>query len=69
MGYGTENPMYTFTWFGRQVNIDSLRDYWQRGYEGTKQFHFNSGWNDNPFSPCMKIPMDTTKTVCSEISL
>lgn len=49
MGYGTENPMYTFTWFGRQVNIDSLRDYWQKGYEGTKQFHFNSGWNDNPF--------------------
>lgn len=49
MGYGPENPMYTFTWFARQVDINSLRDYWQRGYEGTKQFHFNSGWNDNPF--------------------
>lgn len=49
MGYGPENPMYTFTWFGRQVDTNSLRDYWQRGYEGIKQFHFNSGWNDNPF--------------------
>lgn len=49
MGYGPENPMYTFTWFGRQVDTGSLREYWQQGYEGTKQFHFNSGWNDNPF--------------------
>lgn len=49
MGYGSENPMYTFTWFGRQVDINSLREYWQRGYEGVQQFHFNSGWNDNPF--------------------
>lgn len=49
MGYGPENPMYTFTWFGRQVDTKSLKDYWQRGYEGTKQFHFNSGWNDNPY--------------------
>lgn len=49
MGYGPENPMYTFAWFGRQVNINSLRNYWQAGQEGIKQFHFNSGWNDNPF--------------------
>ncbi len=49
LGYGPENPMYTFTWFGRQVDINSLREYWQRGYEGRQQFHFNSGWNDNPF--------------------
>lgn len=49
MGYGPENPMYTFTWFGRQVDTNSLRNYWQQGYEGSKQFHFNSGWNDNPF--------------------
>ena len=49
MGYGSENPMYTFTWFGRQVDVNSLREYWQRGYEGVQQYHFNSGWNDNPF--------------------
>ncbi len=49
VGYGPENPMYTFAWFGRQVNTESLKDYWQRGYEGTKPFHFNAGWNDNPY--------------------
>lgn len=49
MSYGPENPMYTFAWFARQVDINSLREYWQRGYEGIQQFHFNSGWNDNPF--------------------
>lgn len=49
MGYGPENPMYTFTWFGRQVDINSLKNYWQEGYEGVQQFHFNSGWNDNPY--------------------
>lgn len=49
MSYGTENVMYTFAWFARQVNINSLKDYWQKGYEGVQQFHFNSGWNDNPY--------------------
>ncbi len=49
MGYGPENPMYTFAWFARQVDINSLRDYWQKNCVGTKQFHCNSGWNDNPF--------------------
>ena len=49
MGYGPENPMYTFAWCARQMNIDAEREYWQRGYEGLKQYHFNSGWNDNPF--------------------
>jgi hypothetical protein len=49
MGYGPENPMYTFAWFARQTDINSLKEYWQRGYEGVKQFHFNSGWNDNPY--------------------
>ena len=49
LGYGPENPMYTFAWFARQVDINSLKEYWQRGYEGVRQFHFNSGWNDNPY--------------------
>lgn len=49
MGYGSENVMYTFAWFARQVDINSLKEYWQRGYTGVQQFHFNSGWNDNPY--------------------
>lgn len=48
-GYGPENPMYMFAWCARNMNIDAEREYWQRGYEGLKQFHTNSGWNDNPF--------------------
>ena len=47
--YGPESVMYTFAWFGRQVNMNSLKEYWQRGYEGTVPFHFNAGWNDNPY--------------------
>ena len=47
--YGPGNVMYTFAWFARQVDMNSLKDYWQKGYEGTKPFHFNAGWNDNPY--------------------
>ena len=47
--YGPGSVMYTFAWFGRQVDTRSLKEYWQRGYEGTKPFHFNAGWNDNPY--------------------
>ena len=48
-GYGPENPMYMFAWCARNMNIDAEREYWQRGYKGLKQYHTNSGWNDNPF--------------------
>lgn len=47
--YGTENIMYLWVWFGRQVNMDSLRDYWQPGLEGRQQFNYNYNWHDNPF--------------------
>lgn len=49
ISYGPENVMYTFAWFARQVNINSLKNYWQEGMEGVQQYHFNSGWNDNPY--------------------
>ncbi len=47
--YGTENIMYLWVWFGRQINMNSLRDYWQPGLEGRQQFNFNYNWHDNPF--------------------
>ncbi|UOY07195.1 SusC/RagA family TonB-linked outer membrane protein [Muricauda sp. SCSIO 64092] len=47
--YGTENIMYLWVWFGRQINMDSLRDYWQPGLEGRQQFNYNYNWHDNPF--------------------
>ena len=49
VGYGSENPMYTFNWTGRQVNTEDLRDYWQAGRKGFNQFNSNYLWLDNPF--------------------
>lgn len=48
-GYGTETPMYFFTWMGRQVNINSLKDYWQPGLKGIQQYNFNYNYHNNPY--------------------
>ncbi|MEM9650332.1 MAG: SusC/RagA family TonB-linked outer membrane protein, partial [Bacteroidota bacterium] len=47
--YGTENIMYLWVWFGRQINMNSLRNYWQPGLEGRQQFNYNYNWHDNPY--------------------
>ncbi len=47
--YGTENIMYLWVWFGRQIPMESLRDYWQPGLEGVQQFNYNYNWHDNPY--------------------
>lgn len=46
-GYGPDNVMWQFLWFGRQVDTNVLR---QRRYndDGT-QFNWNSRWNNNPY--------------------
>ncbi len=49
-GYGRNTPMYFMLWMTRQVNMNSLRDYWQPGLEGVRQFQYNYGENhNNPF--------------------
>jgi TonB-linked SusC/RagA family outer membrane protein len=49
-GYDRKTVMYIFTWLGRQVNMNSMKNYWQRGFEGLRQFQYNYGENhDNPF--------------------
>ena len=48
-GYGTESVEYTWIWWGRNINLDNLKDYWQEGFEGLQQFNFNYNWNDNPY--------------------
>ncbi len=48
-GYGSENMLYLFTWMGRQVDMNSLKDYWQAGQEGVQQFNYNYTWMDNPY--------------------
>jgi TonB-linked SusC/RagA family outer membrane protein len=49
LGYGSENPMYHFAWMGRQVDTEALKNYWQVGQEGFRQFNFNYQWMDNPY--------------------
>lgn len=50
LSYGTENIMYLFNcWFGRQIDMSSLRDYWQPGLEGIQQYNFNYNYHDNPY--------------------
>jgi TonB-linked SusC/RagA family outer membrane protein len=47
VGYNGDNPMQQLTqWFGRQINIESLRDY--KMDDGT-QFNWNHQYFDNPF--------------------
>ncbi|MFZ6014569.1 MAG: SusC/RagA family TonB-linked outer membrane protein [Bacteroidota bacterium] len=49
-GYGRNSLMYQFTWLTRNVNMESLRDYWQPGLSGLRQFQYNYGENhNNPF--------------------
>ncbi|MEL6650341.1 MAG: SusC/RagA family TonB-linked outer membrane protein [Bacteroidota bacterium] len=47
--YGTENVMYLWVWFGRQIQMNSLQDYWQPGLEGVQQYNYNYNWHDNPY--------------------
>ncbi len=49
-GYGRHSIMYFMNWSVRNMDINALRDYWQEGFEGTKQFQYNYGENhNNPF--------------------
>ena len=48
-GYGTESIMYLFIWWGQQIGMDGLRDYWQNGLEGFQQFNYNYNYHDNPY--------------------
>lgn len=47
--YGTENVMYLWVWFGRHIPMESLKNYWQKGYENVQQFNYNYNWHDNPY--------------------
>ncbi len=49
LSYGTESIMYLFIWYGRQLNTNSMRDYWMPGQENIQQFNYNYNYHDNPF--------------------
>lgn len=46
-GYGTDNVMWQFLWFGRQVDTDVLRQRLRN--EDGSQFNWNNRWNNNPY--------------------
>lgn len=48
-GYGTESLMYLWTWWGQQIDISKLKDYWQKGNEGFQQNNYNYNYHDNPY--------------------
>jgi TonB-linked SusC/RagA family outer membrane protein len=53
-GYGDDNPMQSFTWFGRQVDMDALRNHTCTEESPTpctigEQFNWNYNYHNNPF--------------------
>ncbi len=49
-GYGRNTFMYFVTWFGRNGDMNALKNYWETGLNGIKQFQYNYGEDhNNPF--------------------
>lgn len=54
-GYDENNPMQSFIWFGRQVDMEALRNYRCTGNErtaclvGEGQYNWNYNYHNNPF--------------------
>ena len=54
-GYDTDNPMLGFVWFGRQVDLEELRNFRCSGNEptpcivGDGQYNWNYNFHNNPF--------------------
>ena len=53
-GYDEDNPMQSFIWFGRQVDMEALRNYQCAGTEPTPctkdaQYNWNYNYHNNPF--------------------
>ncbi|MDO9257385.1 MAG: TonB-dependent receptor plug domain-containing protein [Bacteroidales bacterium] len=44
-----ENPMYYFAWMGRQVNTNSLKNYWQEGQQNILSFNNSQYGVVNPW--------------------
>jgi TonB-linked SusC/RagA family outer membrane protein len=53
-GYDSDNPMQSFGWFGRQVDMNALRDYRCDGNKPTPcaaggEYNWNYSYHNNPF--------------------
>jgi TonB-linked SusC/RagA family outer membrane protein len=54
VGYSGRNPLQSmFNWFGRQVNMESLKDFQKGGLANggpaTREFNWNYSYHNNPF--------------------
>ena len=45
----SSSVMYGWLWLPRQVDMDSLRDYWEPGQEGVQQRYAENLWVNNPY--------------------
>jgi len=62
LGYDHGTIMYEYVWFDRNVDINSLRNYWQPGLQGLQQFSQDYGnGHDNPFFYAFESPSGQNK--------
>lgn len=62
LGYDHGTIMYEYVWMNRNVDINSLRNYWQPGLEGLQQFSQDYGnGHDNPFFYAFESPSGQNK--------
>lgn len=47
--YIPDNVQRIWSWLGRQVNLDNLRDYWQAGKEAFNQYNYVYSFQNNPY--------------------
>ena len=67
-GYGEDNVMWQFIWFGRQVDTNLLRQRLRN--EDGSQFHWNNAWNNNPYwTTLVNGNADTRDRVIGNVSL
>jgi TonB-linked SusC/RagA family outer membrane protein len=75
VGYSGRNPLQSmFNWFGRQVDIDALRDYQKggatNGGPANAEYNWNYSYHNNPFWQQEKNPqLDDRDRVIGSIAL
>jgi TonB-linked SusC/RagA family outer membrane protein len=73
-GYTEGNPFMTFTWFGRQVDVDALRDHFYNtnsvyGFADGSLFNWNDNYHRNPYWQYAKNPApDSRDRVIGQIN-
>ena len=60
-GYTDLNPMAIFPWLGRQVDMNSLKDYWQAGQENLQFFNNIYSYEENLWSLAFENSHDMTR--------